>query len=148
MNNLLLNSCYSGWIITPKLRKDDFSKSSILKRKKWSYKYFAAERTWTEITRSRILRLSTWAICELMNAGGKKLVKSVWPQWTTDSPKMWTGARFGLQFFFFFFFFFFFKRAFRGANLSFSFWLIHQKSSRALFWAWWKRRDFWGFCFF
>ena len=35
VNNLLLNSCYSGWIITPKLRKDlDFSKSSISKRKK------------------------------------------------------------------------------------------------------------------
>ena len=35
MNNLLLNSCYVGWIITPLLRKDlEFSKSSIFKRKK------------------------------------------------------------------------------------------------------------------
>ena len=35
MNNLLLNSCYLGWIITPQLQKDlQFSKYSILKRKK------------------------------------------------------------------------------------------------------------------
>ena len=89
MNNLLLNSCYLGWIITPQLRKDlEFSKSSIFKRKKkWSYKDFATERSWTGTTHSshsRILRLSTWAICELTNAGGKRSTKSVRPQWTTE----------------------------------------------------------------
>ena len=82
-NNLLLNSCYLGWI----LRKDlEFSKSSIFKRKKkWSHKDFAAERTWTGTTRSRsrILGLSTWAICELTNAAGKRSIKSVRPQRTT-----------------------------------------------------------------
>ena len=69
----------------PLLRKDlEFSKSSIFKRKKkWSYKDFAAERTWTGTTRSRILGLSTWAICELTNAAGKRSIKSLRPQRTT-----------------------------------------------------------------
>ena len=36
-----------------------------------------------KITRSRIFGLSTWAICELTNAGGKKLMKPFrWPPWT------------------------------------------------------------------
>ena len=92
VNNLLLNS---EWLATkqllfgvnnhPLLRKDlELSKSSIFERKKkWSYKDFAAERTWTGTTRSRILGLSTWAICELTNAAGKRSIKSVRPQRTT-----------------------------------------------------------------
>ena len=86
VNNLLLNSCYLGWIITLQLRKDlEFSKSSVFKRKKkWSYKDFAeSELEPGRTTRSRILRLSTWAICELTDAAGKRSFKSFRPQRTT-----------------------------------------------------------------
>ena len=42
-----------------------------------------------KITRSRIFVLSTWAICELTNAGGKKSMNPFrWPPWTCTSTAL------------------------------------------------------------
>ena len=53
-----------------------------------------------------------------------------------DASKKWTEAKFGLQFSFF--------KASRCQFIFFFSSLIHQRSSRALFWVRWKRRDFLG----
>ena len=56
-----------------------FCKSSLCKEKRLREKPHqetATERAWTENSwRSRILSLSTWAICDLTKAGGKKTLK-------------------------------------------------------------------------
>ena len=53
---------------------------------KWRRLRYSAN--FNRITRSRILSPSTWAICKLTNAGGKRSIKPLWPQRTVQALQL------------------------------------------------------------
>ena len=73
----------------------DFLSPQFEKEKKWSKKTSEQRGLEPETIRSKIFGLFTWAICELMNEGGKKSIKSFrWPPPTTCTSTALASVRY------------------------------------------------------